>query len=107
MANTTKGLRLACVIVPKSSEDRIIGWLGGALKIKLKAAPSDGKANAALLKLLARDLNLKPGAITIATGHTSRRKTLVCEGIGSLERLESIERLEKLENLESLENPER
>ncbi|MEQ8408903.1 MAG: DUF167 family protein [Gammaproteobacteria bacterium] len=84
MAGAEKKLRLDCVIVPKSSEDRIVGWLADALKIKLKAAPTDGKANAALLKLLAKELNLKPAEIAIASGHTSRRKTLVCEGIERL-----------------------
>ena len=101
MAAAAKKLRLNCIIVPRSSEDRIIGWLGDALKIKLKAAPTDGKANAALLKLLAKELNLKASAISIAAGHSSRRKTLVVEGIEGRQSLDGIEGIASKESIVS------
>ncbi len=84
MAEAAKSLRLSCLVVPKSSEDKIVGWQGEALKIKLRAAPTDGKANDALRTLLADSLGIKARDIVIASGAGSRRKLLVCQGIDKL-----------------------
>jgi uncharacterized protein YggU (UPF0235/DUF167 family) len=48
--------------------------------IALPVPPVDGKANAALLKLLAKELGLPKSAIQIKSGHTSRYKIIEFEG---------------------------
>lgn len=82
-------IRLNIKVTPKSSADRIQGWaededgapgLGRVLKIAVTAVPEDGKANKAVIALLAKRLKLPKSAIEIASGHTARRKTLLIDG---------------------------
>lgn len=47
-----------------------------ALRIRLKAAPVDGEANAALRRFLAKSLGLRQNEIEIAAGETARLKSL-------------------------------
>lgn len=46
-------MRLRIKVVPKSSRNRIAGWIGEALKVCVTAAPERGKANAAVQEVLA------------------------------------------------------
>jgi uncharacterized protein (TIGR00251 family) len=71
-----KKLYLSCSIQPKSREERIVGSVGNFLKIRLTAAPTDGKANKQLIKFLSKQFQVKQSAITIVSGHTSRLKRL-------------------------------
>ena len=66
--------------VPNASRSAIVGWLGEALKVKLKAPPVDGKANAALIRFLAKRWRLPKSAIVIASGATARTKILSLQG---------------------------
>lgn len=73
-------------VVPRSSEDRIVGFLEeGTLKVKLTAPPADGKANEALVRLLAKELGVARSAVTIKRGAASRRKAV--EILGMEERM--------------------
>ena len=54
-----------------------IGLYGDALKIKLAAAPIEGKANAALLKFLAECFEVPRNQVVLKHGEKSRRKTVV------------------------------
>ncbi|MAY28051.1 MAG: hypothetical protein CL627_02170 [Aurantimonas sp.] len=72
-------------LTPKSAADRIEGSVTDAagrafLKARVRAVPEDGKANAALLKLLARTIGVPKSAVTLVAGHTSRVKTLRLAG---------------------------
>jgi hypothetical protein len=53
------------------------------LKVSVTAVPEDGKANAALVDLLAKTLHIAKRSITIASGATDRRKVLLIEGDSS------------------------
>ncbi len=63
-------------VVPKSSRDRIVGELDGALKVAVAAPPEKGAANQAVCWLLAKTLGLRVQQVTVETGHGSPRKTL-------------------------------
>lgn len=63
-------------IVPGASRSRVMGWLGKELKLTVAAPPESGKANAAVIELLAATLGLPPRDITISAGHTRPRKTV-------------------------------
>ena len=68
-------------VIPKASKNEIIGWVddgkgGKALKVKVTAAPEDGKANAALIKFLAKEWGISPSSLEIISGTTSRHKRL-------------------------------
>jgi len=69
-------LILGCSIQPKSNEDRIVGPVGESLKIRICAAPTDGKANKQLIRFLAKKFHTKQTAITIVNGQTNRHKRL-------------------------------
>ena len=78
-------IRLAVKVTPKASADRIQGWAEDetgerVLKIAVTAVPEDGKANKAVIALLAKRLKLPKSALTIASGETSRRKILLIDG---------------------------
>ena len=79
------GLSLAVKVTPKASRTRIIGLArdadGGALlAVAVTAPPEDGKANAALIKLLAKQWRLPKAAVTVTAGTASRHKTLHIAG---------------------------
>lgn len=64
-------------VLPRSSKNEVLGPMAdGVLKIKLTAAPVDGKANEALIKLLANYFRIAKSQITIAAGATGRNKII-------------------------------
>ena len=50
------------------------------LKLRVTEPPEDGKANAALIKLLAKAWKQPKSALSLVAGHTDRRKTLAVAG---------------------------
>jgi len=68
-------------VVPGSSREGIAGWLGDVLKVRVTAPPEQGKANAAVERLLADALGLGKGAVTIVAGHGSPRKIVQIAGL--------------------------
>jgi uncharacterized protein YggU (UPF0235/DUF167 family) len=74
-------LLVTCHVTPRAQRERI-ACEGGKLRVWLHAPPVGGAANAALVALFARALNLPTRAITLERGATTRRKTLAIEGIG-------------------------
>lgn len=72
-------LILSCVVQPKAGETRVVGQAGDRLKIRLTAAPSDGKANQQLIKFLAKEFKVKQNAVLILSGTNSRQKRLCIE----------------------------
>lgn len=75
-----KTCRLTIKAVPGSRVDSVDGVLGDAIKIRLRAPAVDGKANRALLDLLARRLDLHTRDIRLVTGQTARRKIIEIAG---------------------------
>jgi uncharacterized protein (TIGR00251 family) len=56
------------------------GWPGARLKITVQAPPEDGRANTAIITALAAWLGVKPSAITLTAGATSRDKRFIVVG---------------------------
>ena len=73
--------RLTVKVVPGASQTKIAGLLGDALKIRVQAQPEKGKANTAVLEILAIFLGVPVHQLTICTGHTSQTKVVEIEGI--------------------------
>ena len=71
------GTRLRVRVHPKARKDAVTGVHAGALKVSVVAAPERGKANDAVVKLLAKVLDLPKGAVEIVSGETSHYKTVV------------------------------
>lgn len=53
---------------------------GDALKVRLAALPIDGRANMALIDLVAQRLGLARSAVDLKSGHLARRKVLHVSG---------------------------
>ena len=81
LTESSGAIRFAAKIVPGSSRERIVGTLGEALKIAVSAPPEDGKANAAVIKLLASELALRQDQISITRGQTNPRKEISITGV--------------------------
>ena len=73
--------RLSVKVVPGSSRDQIVGWLGDALKIKVMAPPEKGKANEAVVNLLATKLGVSTDDIEVASGDSSPSKVIIITGM--------------------------
>ena len=68
------GTRLRLRVRPGARKNAVVGAHGGALKISVTAPPERGKANDAVLDLLAKALSLPRGSIEILAGHASPDK---------------------------------
>jgi len=84
-AAAADGVRLAVRLTPKASAERIVGLAdeadgGVVLKVAVTAAPESGKANAALLKLLARAFRLPARDFVVVRGVSDRRKVVAVTG---------------------------
>ncbi len=66
---------------PGSSRSRVVGEYGGRLKLAVTAAPEKGKANKAVIELLADTLHINESSIHIISGESSRDKRLLIEGL--------------------------
>jgi uncharacterized protein (TIGR00251 family) len=82
---TAAGVRVALRLQPGASRAGIDGLARLAdgrvvLKARVGAPPEDGKANAALIRLLAKSWHLPKGAISIVAGRSDRVKTLEVAG---------------------------
>lgn len=71
--------------VPGASRDQIAGAVGDRLKVRIAAPPEDGKANAAIERLLAAALGLKARDVQIVRGHASAEKTIRITGLNASE----------------------
>ena len=77
----SESVRLSVRIVPRASRDVVVGMRGGALLVRVTAAPVDGAANEALARVLAHRLHLAKGAVRIVTGRTSKLKVVEIAGL--------------------------
>ena len=91
-------MRLAVKLTPRAARSAVQGIEIDArgqayLAVRVTAAPDAGKANAALIKLLAKRWRLPASAVRLVSGATARRKVLHVEGVPErlLARLEAIE----------------
>jgi len=69
-------LILTLRVVPRSSNNKIDGLLGEALKVRIQAPPVEGKANAYLLKFLAKQWKVPRRSLVLLAGETGRNKRL-------------------------------
>lgn len=76
-----EGIRLSVQAKPKASRNGLAGIHAGRLKVAVTAAPAKGKANAAVLEVLAEALGLKRSQLSLVAGDTDPRKTVLVTGV--------------------------
>ncbi|MFH0808893.1 MAG: DUF167 domain-containing protein [Pseudomonadota bacterium] len=69
-------------VQPRSSREGLFRGADGGLRIYVTAAPVDGAANDAVLRVLSRALKLPKSRLSLERGHTSRRKLIKITGVG-------------------------
>ena len=67
--------------VPNAKIDKVVGEHGGAIKIKLRAAAVEGKANVALISFLAERLKIPARTVVLLRGQKSRSKLVRVDGL--------------------------
>ncbi len=82
---TQAGLLIAVRLTPRGGRDalgaiEVLSDGRAVLTARVRAAPTEGEANAALVKLIARSLKVPASRVTIAQGATSRVKMMLVEG---------------------------
>ncbi|MSR18726.1 MAG: excinuclease ABC subunit UvrC [Phycisphaerales bacterium] len=68
-------------VVPRASRNEIAGFLGDCLKVRVSAAPEDGKANVAVALLLAQTFAVSVTMVTLQSGATQARKVFKVIGL--------------------------
>jgi uncharacterized protein (TIGR00251 family) len=69
-------LKLTVKITPNAKKSEIVGFENSILKVKIAAAPVDGKANEALVKFLAKEWKIPKTSIQFLHGESSRTKVI-------------------------------
>jgi uncharacterized protein len=79
VAEHAGGVTVSVWVVPGASRDEIAGVHDGALRVRVTAPPEGGKANRAVVRLVARACGARRGRVLAGT--TGRRKTVLVEGV--------------------------
>ena len=92
------GLRIAVRLTPRSARDAIAGLVSLSdgrvvLAARVRAVPEGGRANAALVRLIADALGVPRSRVALVEGATSRVKLLLVAGDGAIlaERFDALE----------------
>ena len=76
------GLRIDVKVVPGASRPGIVGTLGDRLKVRVAEPPEDGKANAAVERLIATWLGVTEARVV--AGHGRPQKTVEVRGLSAV-----------------------
>jgi uncharacterized protein (TIGR00251 family) len=81
---------LALKVIPQAGKQELLQTAKGVVTCRLKSPPEDGKANAELVKFLAKKLAIPQADVRIIQGQTSRKKVIA---ISSLDEQTMLQRL--------------
>ena len=68
-------------VQPGAKRSEVVGRHGDALKVRVAAPPVDGKANQAVVALMAKVLGVRTGDVELVAGASQRRKRLRIAGV--------------------------
>ena len=78
---TDEGVILNVKAQPRSSRAGIDGVIGDAVKVRVKSAPVDGRANKELIETIAEAMGLPKASVVFKSGETSKTKRILLKGI--------------------------
>ena len=81
LESTPRGTLIAVRAQPGAKRNSILGERDGALRVAVTAAPDKGKANQAIVQMLADAFGLTKSSIEIVSGQTSRQKKFLLAGL--------------------------
>ena len=91
---SAESIPLHVKVVPAASRDRVAGRYGEGVKVQTSAPPEGGKANAAVTKILAQFLGLKPHQVELASAPANPRKQFRISGLSAAELAEKLATLD-------------
>ena len=74
-------VRLKLRVSPGARRPGFAGRHGDAWKVRVSEPPEDGRANEAVLRLLAETLDVPRATVALVSGHSSRDKVVVLDGL--------------------------
>jgi uncharacterized protein len=81
-------------VKPGGSRERL-EWDGAVLTIRTRAKPVEGKANAAVIEILAEAMDVPKSRVSLEKGEKSRQKRILLAGIGSAQFYEKMKDIRK------------
>ena len=84
-----EGALLPIRVQPRARRDEVVGWQGTTLRVRVTAPPTEGRANHAVIALLAEALGVPRSSIGLVSGAAGRDK-LVRIGQHSLEEIRAL-----------------
>ena len=81
MTEAPEGVVLSVRAQPRSSKAGIDGLVGDAVKVRVRCAPVDGKANKELVETLADEFGIAKSSVVFKGGETSKNKRLLLRGV--------------------------
>ncbi len=72
-------------VQPRASKDQVLGFREDVLRLRVTAPPAEGKANDAVVSLLAETLGIAKARVRIVRGHSSREKVVLVESLAQEE----------------------
>ncbi len=78
---TPEGLRFRIKVQAKAKREEIAGVINGVLRVRVNAPALEGRANSAVIALLAKGLQVPKASVKIAAGVRSSQKTIVVSGL--------------------------
>ena len=81
LSETPDGVILNVRAQPRSSRSGLDGFIGDAVKVRIRCAPVDGKANKELIETLAEAFDLPKSAVVFKSGETSKTKRILLRGL--------------------------
>ncbi len=83
--------RIRVRLTPRSGRNEIVGWQDGLLRARVTAPPVDGKANAALERLIAKAVGVPKRDVSVVSGTRGREKTVEIAGVSQDEVVKLLE----------------
>jgi uncharacterized protein (TIGR00251 family) len=87
------GIVLAVHVQPAAGRTEVVGRHGDALKVKVGAPPTDGRANAAVLALVAEEFGVPASSVSLVAGGTARAKRIRVAGVDAEQAKATLERM--------------
>jgi len=83
VSDTPEGAIISVRAQPRSSRSGLDGVMGDAVKVRIRCAPVDGKANKELIETLADAFGLAKSCVVFKSGETSKTKRLLLKGLSA------------------------